>query len=539
MADLALLNANVITLDPARPRAQAIGIRAGRIVAVGDNDEVRGAMTGAGAPEVDLAGQTAVPGLIDSHLHLLEFGLSLDRLQLFDVRSLDELTRRVAAAAGTRPAGAWILGRGWDQDRFAERRYPTRADLDRAAPGHPVFLSRACGHVTVANSLALRLAGVGAGTPDPPGGRIDRDDRGEPTGVLRENASRLVREVIPEPTYAELRDALRRAIRAAQAAGLCGAHSDDVRTAGSVAAMLQMYRELLGERAAGRLPFRVQVHVDGTYRDQLWESGLRTGDGDPWFRVGALKLFADGSLGGRTAALRHPYADDPGNSGMYIWPREAFHALVDESHRRGMQVAVHAIGDGGAELAISAMVAAMRRTPRQDPRHRVIHCQVMGPDLIRAMAEHGLIAEIQPKFVTTDMAWADARVGPERARYSYAWRSLLHAGVRCAGGSDCPIEPIDPVLGLYAAVARQDLDGQPPGGWHPEERLDVMEALALFTLGAAHCGFEETTRGSLQPGKLGDVTVLDADPTSLAPSALKNLRVALTVVGGHVVHGRV
>lgn len=540
-----LLNGNVITLDPERPRARAVGIRAGRIVAVGENSEVRLAMTGTGAREVDLAGQTAVPGLIDSHLHLLEFGLSLDRLHLFDTRSVGDLAHRVAAAAASRATGAWIMGRGWDQDRFAERRYPICADLDRVAPDHPVFLSRACGHVTVANSLALRLAGIGAGTADPRGGQIDRDGRGEPTGVLRENASRLIRDVVPAPTYAELRAALRRAIRAAQAAGLCGAHSDDVRTSGSLAATLRMYRELLGDgqedrvpadAARGDLPFRVQAHVDGTYRDQLWASGLRTGEGDRWLRIGATKLFADGSLGGRTAALRQPYADDPGNSGMYIWSKDEFDALVDESHRQGMQVAVHAIGDGGAYLAISAMVAAMRRTPRPDPRHRVIHCQVMGPDLIRMMAEHGLVAEIQPKFVTTDMAWADARVGPERARYSYAWKTLLEAGVHCAGGSDCPIEPIEPVLGLYAAVARQDLDGQPAGGWHPGERLNFAQALSLFTLGAARCGFEEATRGSLQTGKYGDVTVFHTDPTALEPGALKDLRVTLTVVGGHVVH---
>lgn len=534
MSNCILCNGNVITLDPTRPRATAIAIRGGRIVAVGDRDDARQAMVGARAREIDLAGQTAVPGLIDSHVHLLEFGLSLDRLSLFDARSIADLTREVEVAARTRPAGGWVLGRGWDQDRLAERRYPTRADLDRAAPDHPVFLARACGHVTVANSLALRLAGVGADTADPPGGRIDRDEHGEPTGVLRENASSLVREAVPEPTYAELRDALGRAIRAAQAAGLCGAHSDDVRTGRSLAAVLRMYRELVGDE---RLRFRVQAHVDANFREQLWDAGLRTGDGDRWLRLGALKLFADGSLGGRTAALRVPYADDPGNRGLLIRPRDELFALVDEAHRQGMQVAVHAIGDRGADLAISAMQAAMDRTHRPDPRHRVIHCQVMAPDLIRTMAERRLVAEIQPKFITTDMAWADARVGPERARYSYAWKTLLEAGVPCAGGSDCPIEPIEPVLGIYSAVARQDLDGRPERGWHPEQRLSVAQALHLFTLGAAYCGFEEAARGSLAPGKLGDVTVFEADPTTLDPGALKELKVTLTVVGGEVVHG--
>jgi len=532
-SDLLLHNGRVVGLAGAARDATAVLVVAGRIRAVGSDEDVR-AMAPPGVPAVDLAGRVVAPGFIDSHLHLLSFGLHLQRLNLIGVKSMVELTRLVRERHGSLPAGEWVIGRGWDQDLFAERRYPTRHDLDAAAPDRPVVLTRACGHALVANTEALRRAGIGRATADPPGGRIDRDEAGEPTGVLRERAMELITQAIPKPGAEELKPALRAAVERAVAAGVTSVHSDDCGTFG-FETVLGLYRENLGPEG---LPFRVCVDVSNEVIGDLLATDLRTGSGDGYVKIGSVKMFADGSLGAGTAALSEPYSDHPESRGLPVVTPEGLRDQVLRAHRAGMQVAVHAIGDLAIDMVLNAYEAALADRPRPNHRHRVIHCQIMRPDQFGRFARLGVVADIQPKFITTDMRWAEQRVGPRRIKTSYAWRTFLEHGIHCAGGSDCPVEPLDPSLGLYSAVTRQDLDGHPPGGWLPEQRLTAEEALRLFTLGGAYAAFEEEDKGSIEPGKLGDLVVLDRDPTAVPGEELKEMRVEMTIVGGRVVFQR-
>lgn len=534
---LAAYGGDVITLDPARPRAEALLSLGDRLVAVGSDREVRGAYEGLrglrGArtqPPIDLAGRAVIPGLIDSHLHLLMYGFFLTQVDLNGTGSIAELQARVAQRAGRTAPGGWITGSGWQQDLFAERRMPDRLDLDRAAPDHPVILHRVCYHASVANTLALRLAGIGANTPDPPGGVIERDPAtGEPTGILHESASGLVASKIPPPTPEQTLAALDTANQRASAAGLTSVH-----TCESPGAAMRAYLSL---RDQGRQTVRAYVDLTLGPEDH---SALQvpTGLGDQWVRTGAIKLFADGSLGARTALLRGPYADDPSTCGMAIYPQEVLDQMVRLAHLEGRQVAIHAIGDGALAMALDAIEAAVTAAPRPDHRHRIIHAQVTGADLVRRMRDLQVVADIQPKFVTGELEWAGSRLGPCREPYSYCWRTLIESGVRCAGGSDCPVEPLEPLWGIYAAVTRSGMKGQMPGGWLPDQKLDVMTALRLFTIDAAYGAFEETIKGTLEPGKLSDFVVLDHAPDRVDPHAIRDLEVQMTVVGGRVVYSR-
>ncbi len=518
--------------EPSGVRGDAVAVRGGRILAVGRRDQLR-SWAGHGTRWLHVDGATWVPGFIDSHLHLLSFGFSLGRLDLGGCQSIEELTSRVARAAQQRPEGTWILGGGWDQDSFREKRYPTREDLDAAAPRHPVLLRRACGHVAVANSLALRMAEVTAQTADPPGGAIDRHPDGEPTGVLRERAIELVTGKIPPPEFEELCFALRRAVRFAWSVGVTSVHTEDVRAAGGLDPLLRAYERVLREE---EMPLGVYLDIFWQAFGELRERGLRTGDGDDLLRIGAVKLFADGSLGAATAALSEPYADEPGNTGILVMQPDELERAVSDCHLAGMQVAIHAIGDRAIELGLRAIGRALQQHPRQDARHRLIHCQVMRQDLVEGFLRYGVVADIQPKFVGTDQRWAEARLGKERLRWAYAWRSMWEAGLKLAGGSDCPVEPLNPAYGLHAAVTRCDLSGQPEGGWQPQQRLSAEQALHLFTAGAAYASFEERKRGTIQPGAIADLVALDGDPVTVEPDRLKDLRVLATVAQGRVVY---
>jgi hypothetical protein len=526
-----LYNGRVISLSPEVEGATAVLAQDGRIKAVGSDEVVRRAAR-PGTPAIDLGGMTVVPGFIDSHLHLLGFGLSLDNLDLNGVRSIAEVVRLVRQEAAALPAGDWVFGRGWDQDRFAEGRYPTRDDLDLAAPDRPVSLVRSCGHVLVANTAALRHSGITRETADPPGGRIDRGESGEPTGILRETAKGLLKS--PGPSRERLERALRLAVERALAVGVTSVHTEDTRGVG-FAPVYDLYRRSLGREG---LPFRVSIDVAYEHLDELEAAGFKTGSGDDYVKIGATKLFADGSLGASTAVLGEPYSDNPQSQGIPVLEAGEIRERVRQAHRHGLQLATHAIGDRAIELTLDAYLQALTEIPRPNHRHRIIHCQVMRPDQFRWFAALGVVADIQPKFITTDMRWAEKRVGPERIQTSYAWKTFIEAGVHVAGGSDCPVEPLNPALGLYSAVARQDLDGRPEGGWLPEQRLSVDQALRLFTLGGAYAAFEETEKGSIEPGKLADLAILRRDPRDVPGGELKDLQVQMTVVGGRVAFSR-
>lgn len=519
-----------------------LALGGGRVLALGSRADVE-PVIGPRTRTLDLQGGTALPGLVDAHLHVLGYGLTRTRLGLQDLPSLAEAMQALGAWAAAHGELSWILGRGFDQDRWQEGRMPTRADLDAVVPDRPVFLQRNCNHVAVVNSRALALAGITAGTPDPAGGQIDRDAAGEPTGVLREEAMELVRTVIPEPTPSEQREALAAAAREALQLGITGVHTDDVLVAGGLSECLGLYADVVGPEG---LPLRVTQMIPARLVEAARGAGLTpwcsgspagvAGPGAEWLRLGAVKFFADGSLGGRTAALRAPYADDPSTTGIYIHTEESLQEQVAHVHALGWQVGMHCIGDGAAARMLDAVARAQMLAPRPDVRHRMIHGQILAPDLIHRMAALGVVGDIQPVFLRSDGHWFAERVGPERARDSYAWRDMLQAGVVACGGSDCPIEPMNPLLGIYAAVVRRDFSGYPTAGWGMEQALSVGQALALYTTGAAYAAFDEHWKGTLAPGMAADVTVLEKDPFAVRPEELKELHCTATIVGGRVAH---
>lgn len=510
---------------------EALAVYEGRVLYVGDRGAARNAFPAGVAPEVvDLGGKAVVPGFIDSHLHLMNLGTGLRNLQLFDVASIDQLKRAVRERAAVVEPGEWIEGRGWDQDFFAEKRYPTRKDLDSAAGDKPVCLVRGCGHIAVVSSKALEISGVTRDTADPPGGIIDRDLYGDPTGVLRESAQWLVRRHIPQPTQASLEEAAREAIKYLLARGITSVHPNDGQAGypGTV--------DLYHKAHEHGLPIRVYWDLPFDLMESLAATPLRTGDGDDYFRVGAVKVFADGSLGGRTAALEEPYSDDRSTSGILVVPEEELKERVYAAHALGMQVAVHAIGDRATRVSLEAVNEAQSRLPRSSPRHRLVHVQILSPNLISEMRRVGVVAEVQPKFLTTDMRWAQERVGGQRMRSSYSWHTMLKAGIPLAGGSDCPVEPADPLWGIYAAVTRKDMSGKPKGAFYPNERITVEEAVRMFTVGGAYAAFQEGQKGTLEPGKLADFVVLSEDLFKVPPDEIKDIEVLMTVVGGEVAY---
>lgn len=503
----------------------------GRIIRIGNYDECLDAFPrGVKPEEVDLEGKTVLPGFIDSHIHLLSFGLTLRDISLADVTSIEQIKAKVRAKADTVAEGQWILGRGWDQEVFAENRYPTRKDLDEASGGRPVFLTRACGHIAVASTKALEIAGITRDTQDPPGGAIDRDAYGDPTGILRESALELVQSHVPPVSLEVMEDLLKQAMEHALSKGITTVHTNDGQ-AGFTGTM-DLYRKVQSQG----VPVRVYWDIPVEFIQDLFETPLRTGDGDDFFRIGAIKLFADGSLGGRTAALEAPYSDDPDNRGILVVHEEELKEQVYLAHAQGMQVAVHAIGDRAARVSLEAISSAQSRLPANHIRHRIVHAQILSPHIITEMRRVKVVADIQPKFISTDMRWAVERVGAARMRSSYSWRTMRRAGIPLAGGSDCPVEPLDPLLGVYCAVTRKDIDGNPPSGFFPNEKLTLDETVKLFTLGGAYGAHQEHKKGSLTPGKLCDFVVLSEDITAVSPDEIKGLEVLLTVVGGEVAY---
>ena len=510
-----LLNGNVVTMDTALPTAEAIALNGDRIAAIGSSTAIL-QLVGPETVSIDLKGATVLPGFIDCHIHLLEYGLSLQNLDLRYTDSVKQMKQRVSAR--TVETSSWILGRGWDQEKFAEKRYPTKQDLDEASPVKPVLLRRVCGHICVVNSAALREAGITAATPDPTGGVIDRDSTGEPTGILRENALELLERSVPDLSLEDYEKGSAAACQKAVEAGLTSVHC--------IISSETELRALLKLRADGRLPLRFYVLVPPELMKAASQLGLISGFGDEWVRLGGVKIFTDGSLGARTAALEAPYSDDPLNRGVTIYSQEQLDALISEAHRGGLQVAVHAIGDRGIGMALESLGKVKRRSQGRDLRHRIEHASVLNPQLIRRLKEIGLIASVQPHFVVSDF-WVEQRLGAERTRFTYSFSSLLGAGVVTVGGSDCPAEPLAPLSGIAAAVNRSDR----------EEALSVEDAMALYTRDAAYASFDENIKGTISPSKYADLVILEKDPRKVPPSKIAETKILMTIVGGKIVCG--
>ena len=533
------LNANIYTADAARPRAEAMVVEGGRFVVVGSEAEARSA-AGPQAAAIDLGGWTVLPGLIDAHGHLQGLGaFGMGVLELSSAKSFDEVVSKAAGAARSKPGEGWILGGRWDHESWSSRELPTHDALSAALPDRPVWLRRVDGHAGIANRKAMELAGVTRDTPNPAGGEIIRDGRGEPTGVLVDNAMSLITRQIPAGAMGSSEDLILKGQELCLAAGLTGVHDMGVSPA-EVAAYQRLERE-------GRLKLRVYALVSAPYA-MKWFDEHEPIVGER-LTVRACKLYMDGAMGSRGAWLLEPYADRPTGSdgapysGLAVAKPDFIEAVARHALERGYQVCTHAIGDRGNREVLDAYQRALRGaggTPADGPgghdhRFRVEHSQLLSPADIPRFAALGVIASMQPTHCTSDMRWVDARVGTERAKGAYAWASLLRTGARIAGGSDFPVESHNPFLGLYAAVTRQDESGQPPGGWHPEQRMTREEALRAFTLDAAYAAFEETRRGSITPDKSADFIVIDRDVMTCEPDQLTGARVLRTVIAGQAV----
>jgi predicted amidohydrolase YtcJ len=531
-ADLVLLNGKIWTVNDARPEAEAVACRGSQIVAVGSNDEVR-RLAGPRTRVVDLQGRRVVPGFNDAHVHFYNGGAGLASVQLRDAQSEAEFRWRIQDFAAKSPKGRWILEGNWDHESWSPARLPTRQLIDDVTPDHPVFVQRLDGHMALANSLALRLAGVTRETPNPPGGEIVRDARGEPTGVLKDAAMAAVRRVIPQPDAAQIEEALRAAMRYAAQHGVTSVQ--DVSASPEVFAA---YQRLLEK---GGLTVRVSGHQPLSEWKRLAGVGVRAGFGNEKLKIGALKGFADGSLGSTTALFFEPYTDAPHTRGLpsdEMIPESRMLENIVGADAAGLQVAVHAIGDRANQAVLKMFEEAERKNGARDRRFRVEHAQHLRVEEIKAFARQRVVASMQPYHAIDDGRWADKRIGAERAKGTYAFRSLLDAGATLAFGSDWFVAPMEPLMGIYAAVTRRTLDGKNPQGWVPEQKITVAEAVRAYTLGSSYASFDEKVKGSIEVGKLADLAVLSDDIFSINPAEIERVRVVMTVFDGRVIFER-
>lgn len=529
-------NAHIITLDPENPREEAMAVQGERILALGSNAEIL-ALDLPDAEKVDLQGKIISPGFNDSHLHLINWGQSLDGVGLNSAHSVQEIVKLGQEYIQTNPERDWILGRGFNEENFKEKQLPTRFDLDQISSDKPILFTRACGHICIANSKLLQLAGLDASTLDPHGGSIDRDPLTlEPNGILRENARNLVRDLIPQTTKEDIKRVLEKATQHAASLGLTTVQSNDLHGAQSFPIRLAAYKELDQE---GKLPIRVNLQASMPQVSDL-KDYLTLYKKQPnlssKLSLGPLKLFLDGSLGGHTAALNEAYQDRPETKGLLLHSQKELEDLVNLAAKNNLQIAIHAIGDRAIKLVLASYEQAKKNYPNWNKRPRIIHCQIAEYDQLKRMAELKIVADIQPVFVGTDLHFVENRVGFERTKYSYAWKTMHKLGVKTAGGSDCPVESANPFLGLYTAITRQDQQGFPVNGWQPQECLEPLEALKLFTQGSAYANHSEDVVGTLKAGYLADFIVLNEDPTRIEPTELLELKVLATYVGGTLVH---
>ena len=528
-ADLIVTGGRIYTVDVTRPVAEAFAVRGGRFVLVGTKRDVM-MLKGPQTQMVDLRGAAAYPGFIDAHAHLLGLGNALRSVNLVGSPSYEEIVSRVVARARITPEGQWVTGNGWDQNRWPVKEFPTHDALSRAVPDHPVLLDRVDGHAVLANAAAMRAAGVSARTRDPVGGRIVRDARGNPTGVFVDNAMSLVSNAVPTPTPAQLSELLRSAAVESNKWGLT-----EVQDMGEDRATIEALESLA---SAKRLPLRTYEMVtdDSASLAYYFARGPKQAEYDGHVWVRGIKLYADGALGSRGAALLAPYSDDLLNTGLLVSTPQHLRSRTIEALKHGFQVSTHAIGDRGNRNALDAYQAALDAVPTADARLRIEHAQIISPQDIPRFAQLGVIPSMQSSHQTSDMPWAERRLGPERIRGGYAWRSLLNTGVVIPNGTDFPVEQVNPIITFHSAVTRQDANNSPPGGWYPDQRMTREEALRSMTLWPAYAAFQENELGSISVGKYADFTILNRDIMTLAPERILGAQVVATYVGGTPVY---
>jgi predicted amidohydrolase YtcJ len=512
-------------LSPPSDRFEALAVSGGKIIAIGSSEGMK-TYKGPNTQVIDLGGRFVMPGFNDAHTHLASGGFEKLNVDLVGTKSLDEMKQRIAARAKTAAHGEWITGRGWDHTKWAAQKTPTRQDIDSVTGDHPAIFNRVDGHIAIANSAALKAAGITAQSPDPHGGKIDRDDKGEATGILRETAMEVVFNKIPPPTAAQRRLAIELALADAAQWGITSAQDnsdwEDFLT----------YEQLEKE---GKLTLRISewLPFDAPLAE-LESRRAHHAATDSMLRTTMLKGFMDGSLGSRTAAMLAPFTDDPKNSGIPRYEQEALDQKAIERAKAGFQLGFHAIGDRGARMALDAFALAEQQSGKRDFRFRIEHAQVVAPEDYKKFKDLGVVASMQPNHLLTDMNWAQPHIGPERAKYSYAWKEFLNDGVVLAFGTDYPVEPITPFRGVYCAVTRQNEAGTKT--YFAEQKLTIDQAIAAYTTGSAYAEFAEKEKGTLSPGMLADFVVLDRDITKVAPPEILKTRVLKTVVGGKIVY---
>ncbi|WP_144463529.1 amidohydrolase [Siminovitchia fortis] len=530
MAKTIFTNGKIYTLDKNQPFVESVVVENGNILDLGAHEDMMLQWGREGTKIVDLQEKMATPGLIDSHMHLSGVAFQFLDLNLTGVTSKREMIEKIRERANVTSPGKWLTGLGFDENLFDDGEMPTIQELDEAAPHCPVFIKRICHHAFLVNSKALEMANYHPSMEVPTGGSIVLDpDTKKPTGLLLESASTLITDRMPEKTYEELKHGLSLAMEYAMKSGLTSIHTNDPRYLGGLDQTYKMYDELLNQERKG---LRCNLLIDYPFLDRLKETGMYAGYGNDTLQIGAVKIFADGAFGGRTALLSEPYLDASGKYGEAMHDQETLFQMVKEARDHSMPVAIHTIGD----QAVENVLQVLEQFPSVKHRDRIIHVSLLREDLIRRLAKPSLVADIQPRFVVGDYPWVQDRLGKERIKYLYAWKSLLSAGVMCAGGSDAPVEPVDPLLGIHAAVTQRH-PRETHNGWNEKEKLSMREALEVFTIGGACATNEEGRKGTIAPGKLADMTVFSRDLFEIEhPDELLDTEIEMTVIGGEIVY---
>jgi predicted amidohydrolase YtcJ len=528
---LFFLHGRIYTNDPQHPYASAMAVRDGKITCIGGIEQIMLECGGGAedAEKVQLNGRFVMPGFNDAHVHLGSAGAHMLAVRLNGAATVEELQKRIADAVAKKKEGDWITGGGWDHTLWPNKKFPNRQQLDAVAPKNPVLLTHISGHVAVANSLALKLAGITKDTPSPKGGEFEKGEDGELTGMLKEgSAISLVAQWVPDPTPAERRRGIELVLSDLAKNGVTSAQDnsdwDD----------FLIYRDL---RQEDKLTVRITEWLHfASPLNELQNLRSQGGVSDPWLKTGALKMVTDGALGSRTAAMLEPYSDDPNATGILIMEPDKLRQMAIERDKAGFQLAFHAIGDRANRVALDVFEAVEKANGPRDRRDRIEHAQVVALDDLPRFAKLNVIASMQPSHQSNDMRWAEARVGPDRIKGAYAWNTLQKSGARLAFGTDYPVEPISPFRGLYACVTRELPEGGPAGGWQPQEKISLEDCIRDYTLGSAYAQFEEGKKGQLKIGQFADFLILSSDLTKIPPADYLTTRVLRTVVGGRTVY---
>lgn len=539
--NIIITNAKIYTMDSKNTVAEAIYIKDGLINAIGSESDILRLKKG-GEQNIDARGRTIIPGLIDSHMHLLGYGQYITSLILSDVKSIDEIIKKAKKYINKNnlTKDDWLLGYNLNDEQLAEKRMPTRKELDNISSEIPIVIKRVCYHSISCNSKALEIAGVDENTTID-GGNIEKDADGQPNGILREAAKGLVEKYISKPTVGDVKIMLEKASQSAVENGLTGIQTDDfihIEGENFWEKVIEAYNELAEEK---RLPVRIYeqcLFQDENELKEFISKGYKTGIGNKMFKIGPLKILSDGSLGSRTAYLSEPYNDDPDNYGTPILEPEKIENLIKIAHDNDMHTAIHAIGDKAIQIAVEGIKKAQSENKKNDIRHGIVHYQITNEKLFKEVKDNNIITYIQPIFVGYDSKIAESRIGNERAETSYKWKTLFDMGITAALGTDCPVESLNPFENIYCAVNRQDLDGKPEGGWFPDQKITVKEAVKGYTINSAYASYDENNKGTIEVDKYADMIMISEDIFEIDPQNIKDIKCQMTIVDGKIVYKR-